>query len=343
MCIYGLTRKTSCRRISICIALTSLVLVTSLSNPFSVHGQKWNVNYANPERYLVPGEQSRISSEQTINALKVKLGQRRGLEGLRDLYLWIRQDFSVYSGGGATVGKVTIGQLLGTKNLSGCHDFGLVFSGVARYLGYPAIMVDAAGLAWAEQFKAGKVSSYSGHVFVEVYLSQKWILVDSTSGEFVREYQPANPVIPVMKRPVEEKGYFAILKGIDMREYGVKEPEALLREMRSFANSVDLDELEIPSYVIERLASIASGTATSSSVSAISTDTVVTPRPKTPTYVGLSWPHLIALLVVLVASASLLLARKYVARSSRRSLNGRRQGFRSCSPHARDRCLMAHF
>lgn len=152
---------------------------------FHVRAQTWNVHYGRPEEHLVPGEQSRISSERLVSALKARFGERRGTESLRDLYLWMKKEFSSCVGGGRSIGKTTINQRLCARNMSGCHDHGLVFSGVARYLGHPAVMVDAAGLTWAEHFKTGKTSRYSGHVFAEVCVAPRGILVDSTTEDFL--------------------------------------------------------------------------------------------------------------------------------------------------------------
>lgn len=247
------------KRILMAIALTVLVLEVTVGCSFCVYGQTWNVDYDHPEKYLVPGEQSRISSEQTISWLKTKFGQGRGMEGLRDLYIWTSQDFFHYSAGGRNIGKLTIDQLLDTKNSSGCHDDGLVFSAVARYLGYPTIMVESVGLTYAERFQAGNRSDTVGHVFVEVYLTSKWILVDSTTGEYIEEYQTSNPLIPIKKPPIE-RGFFAILKGRDTWEYGIKDLSELIRQDESFAESVDLNKLSIPLYEIKSLNSVASET-----------------------------------------------------------------------------------
>lgn len=298
---------------SLAILLLALSLSISTPHSFCAYVQKWQIDYDSPEKYLVPGEQSRISSDQTINSLRAKLGASKGLDGLKSLFLWMRQTFSTYSEGGKSIGKVTIDQLLGTKNVSGCHDWGLVFSGVARYLGYPAIMVDTAGIAWAEQFKAGKTSSYSGHVFVEIYVTSNWILVDSTTGEFVRKYQPSNPAIPITKKQIEEKGYYAILKGRDTWDYGVKEPAALHREMQSFALSADLAGLEIPSYLVEQLSSLASTTSVTSSASSGLETTSFTDTKTTvtfPSQVQTSWLYVVPFLVIAAIFATMILLRK---------------------------------
>jgi hypothetical protein len=41
-------------------------------------------------------------------------------------------------------------------------------------------MVDAAGIQWAFDYADRRVQSFSGHVFVEVYVNKKWILINST-------------------------------------------------------------------------------------------------------------------------------------------------------------------
>lgn len=132
----------------------------------------------------------------------------------------------MYQGGGRLTGKTNIDLLLDKKIISGCSDDALAFSAVARYLGYPTVMVDTAGLKWTEDFKLGLTTSYVGHVFVEVFVAPNWILIDPTSGEFIREYDPSNPVIPITAGD-EKYGYYAILKGKDMWDYGVKEPDTL--------------------------------------------------------------------------------------------------------------------
>lgn len=273
----------------------------------------WSIDYANPKRYLLPGNQSRISSDQAVAMLKTKLGVRKGLVGLRDLFLWMKQEFSTYDGGGRTIGKMTIDQLLALKSMSGCHDFGLAFSAVARYLDYPTIIVDAAGISWAEQHKAGMASGYSGHVFVEVYVDSRWILVDSTTGEFMRDYQVTNPMIPIKKRTIEEKGYCAILKGTDTWSYGVTDPTSLHRKMEAFAISLDLNKLATPTYVIERLSSLVDITAitfsepTTTSLAPLTTTSVSTEMlPQSQA----NWLYPAILLVITVFSAGILLHRK---------------------------------
>jgi len=235
------------------ILIISILPITN-SNSDTKNG--WGIDYNHPEKYLIPGLQSKISSQDMIESLKVEFKEINGLEGLRDIYLWLH-DFSTYKGGGKLIGKTNIDQLLKSRKLSGCSDNALVFSAVARYLGYPTVMVDTAGLEWGEKYQAGLTTSYVGHVFVEVYISDKWIIIDPTSGKFIREYDIYNPIIPITTGD-ENTGFYALLKGKDMWDYGVTEPDILLSKLRAFAKSFDPDKIDIPSYKIERLTSLKS-------------------------------------------------------------------------------------
>lgn len=263
--LYFFYNEKSSLRIVKCIVLTLIIFGLVINSQSFVYANIWNIDYHNPDNYLDPGDQSKITSKETVDMIRARFQKSSGLEGLKDLYSWKNQEFDTYQGGGRLIGKTTIDLLLDERKLSGCSDDALVFSAVARYLGYPAVMVDTAGLEWAENFKLGLTTSYVGHVFVEVFVAPNWILVNPTSGEFVREYDPSNPVIPITSGD-EKTGYYAVLKGKDMWDYGVKDPEMLKKKLREFATSFEPNEVKMPSYKIERLTSISISTMTSTEI-----------------------------------------------------------------------------
>jgi len=235
--------------------LSFIIIGVIIINPCFCSKNRWNIDYNNPRSYLTPGLQSTISSHETLAELEEKFSDYENLERLRELYLWIQRDFKMYKGGGKLIGKVTTDELLNGKELSGCSDVALIFSAIARYLGYPSLMVDTASITWAVEFKAGVRTDYAGHVFVETYVSSKWILIDPSSGDFIMDYNSSNPIIPI-KTENEIEGYYVILKGKDMWDYGVESPDDLHLELQAFAKSFDYNKIEIPSYKIENLESI---------------------------------------------------------------------------------------
>jgi transglutaminase-like putative cysteine protease len=155
--------------------------------------------------------------------------------------------FTTRAAGGATIGAGEVNQLISSRELSGCHDWALVMTATLRFFGYPALMVDTAGLQWAEDYASGNTQAFSGHVFAEVLTNEGWMLVDCTAGRYTLDYEPANPVIPPSGAG-DAKGYYALYKGIDPASYGVTSNQVLQERMSLFAGVLATLELEPPDY-----------------------------------------------------------------------------------------------
>jgi|YNPBryantNP2012_1023418.scaffolds.fasta_scaffold05148_6 hypothetical protein len=214
----------------------------------------FGIDYGNPEKYLAQGEQTRLTNPAVIDALR---GEPPGIAQLGEIYFWIRREFKTWSAGGKTIGAITTDQLFAERRLGGCHDWGLVYASIARELGYPAVMVDTASIAWAKQFQAGQKGPCVGHVFVEVFVDSKWVLVDSTNNWYVESgYDPANTVIPlrgsIAGANEEAYGFFVMRKGVDTWGYGIRSNQELMRLMEDSAQQLKIEALVYPSYNFQR-------------------------------------------------------------------------------------------
>lgn len=207
-------------------------------------------DYANPELYLAQGPQSELSSA-TVNGMKAELGLPAGsgyIRTLSALYFWLIDDFEGTALGGSTVGKTTAEQLIKERKLGGCHDYALVYSAALRALGYPALMADTASIRWAKDYKSGS-SSYSGHVFVEVYAGGKWRLADAVTGRLILDYYPLNQVIP-LSLDREPKGFYVMFKGTDPETYGINSINPLNKAMAGFAEKLPGLAISYPDYEV---------------------------------------------------------------------------------------------
>jgi hypothetical protein len=218
----------------------------------------FGIDYSLPDQYLSQGEQSQIAEPAMLDGLRA---QEQSLAHLRSIYRWLKDDFEAYSAGGKTIGVVTVDQLLADRRLGGCHDYGLVYAAVARELGYPAVMARANSLAWVERFQAGEQGPKIGHVFVEVYLNDKWVLVDSTNGWYVEDgYDPADPVIPltggIAGSSEETHGFYIERKGIDIWAFGIHSPAESSQAMEAFARELDLDTVVYPEYLFQHFSDL---------------------------------------------------------------------------------------
>ena len=213
---------------------------------------KSEIDYGNPDLYLASGSQSKLN-ERYFNEINEQIViEGNDVKGVGTIFGWKQSYFDTYSAGGRFIGKITVNQIMEKKALSGCHDHGLVLVSILRKYGFPAIMVDAAGIQWALDYSGGKREGFSGHVFAEVYVKDRWILIDSTSGRYIENYDPDNPVIPITNS-VEGKGYFALFKGLDPEGYGINSNEELTGYLEAFAKEIKSIKTHAPPYKIKKL------------------------------------------------------------------------------------------
>ena len=174
-----------------------------------------NIDYSSPEKYLNHGLKTTLNTKN-LHFIKSELGDlSKNLSSIKQLYQWIRATFQLKAAGGKTIGTSSSNKIIDNRVIGGCHDFGLLISSILRYNNIPCIMVDTASISWA----TGK-SGFAGHVFLEVYIDGKWILLDSVQQLLVAEYDNDNPIVPItLKENID--GYFVMLKGIDTDDYGI--------------------------------------------------------------------------------------------------------------------------
>ncbi len=214
----------------------------------------FGIDYSQPELYLAQGEQTRISNPVSLDWLRAK---PRGIPQLKAIFAWLRE-FKAYNSGGSNIGTATVDGILASKRLSGCHDFALVFAAVARELGYPAVMVEVASVEWIRHFRNGEEGPHVGHVFVEVFVADAWILVDSTAGNYVeRGYDPANPAFRAPGGGYyggTTTAYYVMWKEVDTVASGIHSNAENQAAMDAFAAGIDPSTVTYPAYTWKRLA-----------------------------------------------------------------------------------------
>jgi hypothetical protein len=114
-------------------------------------------------------------------------------------------------------------------------------------------MVRAVSTAWAEPLQAGQKRPQIGHVFVEVYLDGRWVLIDSTNGWYVEGgHDPADPVIPlkglIAGSTEEIYGFYVECKGLDTWGLGIHSPAESARAMDEFGRTLDLQAITYRQY-----------------------------------------------------------------------------------------------
>lgn len=210
----------------------------------------FGIDYTQPDKYRTQGAQTRLTDPTIVQPLR---RATPSIAQLGEIYFWIKQGFSTWSAGGKTIGAVTVDQLLAERRLGGCHDWALVFTALARELGYPVVMVDTASINWAQDFLSGKKGPYTGHVFVEVFVGGRWVLVDPTNNWYVDQgYDPSNDIIPlkgnIAGSNAESLGFYVMSKGVDTWSYGIRSAAELNRRMEETAKTTRAMKIEVREY-----------------------------------------------------------------------------------------------
>ncbi len=215
--------------------------------------ESYDIDYDNPEKYIISGAQSTITDEEFADITQQLQFEEINFSTLKKIYNWKNSYFENVSAGGQYVGKNTINDILKNKELTGCHDHGLVLVSLLRKYNVPAIFVDATGIDWAMQYPEN-VQYFSGHVLVELYLFDKWMLFDSTIGRFIPDYDPTNPIIP-LTNSMENKGYYVMFKGLDPADYGLTDIQLLNEEQKLYAKKIkeEFPNFVFPNYTIKKL------------------------------------------------------------------------------------------
>ncbi len=132
--------------------------------------------------------------------------------------------------------------IIKSKIWSGCNDAGLVLGTVLRLKGVPAIFVSSAHIDWIKdlQEENDKAKMVRGHIFLEIYLNDRWYLFDSANGKIYDNYDYNNLSLP--------GGYYVFRKGLNNYNFGaysVKENNKIMQE--TFKN-FDLSNYNEPNY-----------------------------------------------------------------------------------------------
>lgn len=122
---------------------------------------------------------------------------------------------------------------------SGCADHSIVCGVLLRAAGIPTVWVKTMDVPWIWDFKQGRpFDSWSGHVFLEVYLDKHWVLLDPGAKLIYANYSPRMRILPGNR--------FAYHKGDDPHEMIVSTQwEAWKQQTRDYCEQLDVALLPV--------------------------------------------------------------------------------------------------
>lgn len=195
----------------------------------------FGIDYDDPAKYLVPGEESDLSDDN-LKIVRDAIGTpSANIDGIMQVCHWINQNFTFSNAGGAMAGENTVDELFEIRTFYGCHSLALIISSVLREFGFPAVMIETADVQWGYDFRAGTVDYFAGHVMSEIYVNNKWILLDNNCT-YVSEYDCTNPFISMEYS--NQGGLFVFAKGVDIWDYRGGNELLTDEKLLDFSNNV---------------------------------------------------------------------------------------------------------
>lgn len=187
--------------------------------------------------WLVGGGQSTITPRIKAEAGKISGKNRRERLFKAMRYMW---HYFAYDRWLKTRAFMrTADELYESRVLGGCSDYALAQITLFRAVGIPSRMVVTANVDWMYQYLKNPLTMTEGHSFIEVFLEDRWYLVDSTYRYFFSEYDPERASYP--------HGEYLCKKGIDFWDIGIKNLEDMDRILRDVALNYQGDFKE-PAY-----------------------------------------------------------------------------------------------
>jgi len=193
-----------------------------------------SIDYASPAKYLVIadslGDHDAIAKQ--ANALKAADDRKT----LANILRWMETHLT-YDGDRAYEWR-DFDTVVSQQCYGGCADQAIVCGVLLQSAGIPAVWVKTMDVNWIWDFKKKRqFNSWSGHVFLEIYLDGKWVLLDPGAPKIYVDYSTKSRILPGNR--------FAYHKGNDPKQMVMSlQWEEWKRQTASFFN--DLDEGLLP-------------------------------------------------------------------------------------------------
>jgi len=176
-------------------ALAGVLLTVAARGAADVPEPKFDrIDYARPERYLdLPPKLGKRATIQKA-AADIKPAAPRGK--LAAIGSWIsshlRDDDS------AAYSWRDFDRILADGTYGGCADHAETFGAMARACGIPTVWVKTMDADWIRMFRRNRdeTRTWSGHVFLEVHLDGKWVLLDASQGVLYEDYDVRQRILP---------------------------------------------------------------------------------------------------------------------------------------------------
>jgi len=151
------------------------------------------IDYSRPQAYL--SLSAELGNKDHILEVAAAIAGGTPEEKLVSIHHWIHSNL-VYKADVPYEWR-DFDRLVGDGNYGGCADYSVVFGALARACGIPTVWVKTLDADWIRNYRTrGTEGSWNGHVFLEVFLDDRWVLLDDVPLVLYEVYDPRMRILP---------------------------------------------------------------------------------------------------------------------------------------------------
>jgi len=197
-----------CACLCSCVQLHSRPAVGTLARQQVIPEPRFDcIDYSKPRNYLrLPAS---IGNAKHIGTIAARLKTQTPENSFRAIHQWMSKNLR-YDPNAAYHWR-DFDRIIDEGTLGGCADHSIVFGALTRACGIPTVWVKTMDYDWIRNFKRhGPIGSWRGHVFLEVYIRDNWVLLDAQGMILYEDYDRSSHFFP--------GGRYAYDKGGDPHE-----------------------------------------------------------------------------------------------------------------------------
>lgn len=191
------------------------------------------INYATPQAYLFLNDH--IGTREQVMKVAALIKGDTPEEKLEAISEWIENHLKYNAK--AFAEWRNFDQMVADGDQGGCANYSVVFGALTRACGIPTVWVKTLEIEWITKFrKTGATGNWNGHVFLEVYINGRWMLLNDTDMLLYEDYNPKTRIFP--------GGFYAYDKGGDPYELVLSARWELWKQQtRAYFSKFDLSQL----------------------------------------------------------------------------------------------------
>jgi len=188
-----------------------------------------SIDYATPAKYLAIA--STLGNEADIAEQAQTLKADSDRETIRSILDWM--DANLRYDPDIAYQWRNYDQIVREGQYGGCADQSIVCGALLMSAGIPTVWVKTMDVSWIWDLKNSRpFASWSGHVFLEICVDKKWVLLDPGAKLIYTDYSPKSRILPGNR--------FAYHKGNDPKQMIMSlQWEPWKRQTRTYFSKLD--------------------------------------------------------------------------------------------------------